>query len=102
MAETSELRLKWRKTWPDRENDFAAFSPRVKHGVGRIYLHNSGPHPFWFWTMHATVANFHGNKAGSAEDARAAAASVEAQWFKMEAMLRDRGLLPAVTEDGQQ
>jgi hypothetical protein len=42
------LKYKWRKTWPDRENDFVCVDDGVT--VGRIYIHHMGA---WVWFMNA-------------------------------------------------
>jgi hypothetical protein len=40
-----DLKLKWRHTWPDADNDFVAIETRMAHGgiVGRIYIFTAGP-----------------------------------------------------------
>lgn len=66
----SELRYKWRKTWPDRENDFAGRDGEVS--IGRIYVHTYGPQKDrWFWA----VAD--DGSSGIANSAREAAGIVE-------------------------
>lgn len=41
-GEALSLKLKWAKTWPDRENDFAANASNYDQ-VRRIYLHEHEP-----------------------------------------------------------
>ncbi|WP_281435957.1 hypothetical protein [Oricola nitratireducens] len=33
-----ELKLRWRRTWSERDNDFACAAPEHRGSVGRIYL----------------------------------------------------------------
>ena len=50
-----ELRLRWRKTWPDREDDFVALDRRMDgETVGR-YQHTTGGADMgkWFWSLTA-------------------------------------------------
>jgi hypothetical protein len=82
MTGHDALRLKWRKTWPEVENDFAA---RTETGepVGRIYRHDTGgSEPSWFWSMHGFAsAGLKGTARGRAPSPRDAAGEVEREWF---------------------
>lgn len=80
------LKLKWKKTWHDHDNDFVAIDKRMKGGtVGRIYNFENGPTAGkWFWTLTAHgrgLASFKGLSRGYADSAREAGAEVERAWF---------------------
>ena len=68
MTDEPPFRLKWRKTWPDKENDFIAHD-HDGIAVGRFYLIEHGPlQGQWRWTVTA----FHA--APTADTARIIAA----------------------------
>lgn len=83
-AEALPLRLKWQKTWPDRENDFAANATNYDH-VGRIYIHHYAPQEGrWSWSLTAfgdDISRNIGACHGFADSAREAAYAVEQSWF---------------------
>jgi hypothetical protein len=68
------LRLKWRKTWADEENDFVAVGPDGGT-IGRIYLRDTGGllKGQWSW--------FYGATTGTEPTARHAAKAIEDLWF---------------------
>ena len=68
------LRLKWRKTWADEENDFVADGPDGGT-IGRIYLRDTGGllKGQWSW--------FYGATTGTEPTARHAAKAIEDLWF---------------------
>ena len=78
------LRLKWRQTWADKENDFTAEAPTYQGTVGRIYLHEAGPQQGqWFWSMVAhgsEVSRNVGILSGFQPSPRRAAKEVEDSW----------------------
>ena len=84
-SETIPLRLRWRQTWLDRENDFAAEATAYKGSVGRIYQHDHGPTAGkWFWAFNAfgdDISRNIGAVSGYADSARLAAKAVEDCWF---------------------
>ena len=84
MTEPIELRLKWRQTWADRENDFVAKAPGFEGSVGRIFFQLGGINnpDRWFWTMNATVDGVAFSNSGHAATARDAARHVEDIWFR--------------------
>ena len=56
MTDAPPLRLKWRKTSPDKENDFAAWDGALLNG--RFYLIEDGPSQGqWRWTVTAFHAS---------------------------------------------
>jgi len=84
--EKIELRLRWKKTWPDRENDFVGHAPNFEASVGRIQLVEHGPQQnSWSWSL--TAAGEHvrrediGALTGSEPSPREAARAVENSWF---------------------
>ena len=99
MTNEIELRLKWHKTWEDRENDFAAEAPAYGL-VGRIYVYTSGPSKGrWIWSLTAhggDVSRNIGKLSGYAESAREAAKEVENAWFAaIKGTVHDRPAAPA-------
>ena len=76
-----ELKLKWRRTWDDHDNDFSAFDERYKGGeVGRFYLHDSGPTKgqwFWYLTAYGRDLKRPGLDRGYVDSAREAGACVD-------------------------
>jgi hypothetical protein len=90
MSDDSEnivLRLKWRKTWEDREDDFVAQAPSYNGSVGRIYFvpeHHGPKVESWYWAFQAfgdDISRNIGNLHGHADTARLAAQAVENAWF---------------------
>lgn len=86
MAEP-QLRLRWRKTWPDVEGDFVALDRRMcGETVGRVYQHSSGGmlKGQWFWSLTAYGRDIvrPAECQGYEPTTREAAAKVEAAWFK--------------------
>ena len=75
MTDEPAFRLKWRKTWPDKENDFVAHD-HDGIAVGRFYRVEHSPRgPYWSWTVTAFHARpthktgpHHGTVDGSARD----------------------------------
>lgn len=49
MTEEIELKYQWRKTWPDKENDFVG-SDRGET-IGRFYHHQAAEGMRWYWHM---------------------------------------------------
>ena len=79
------LRLKWRKTWPDREDDYVAAAPTYAGDVGRIYKASGGPGDGqwnWFMQAHGSGIVRSPDQSGTAPSARQAAAEVERVWFR--------------------
>jgi hypothetical protein len=85
MGDDIELRLKWRHTWDDREDDFSAIAPSYSGCVGRIYLNSGGPTDgLWFWSLTASGSDISrnvGKLSGYESSARLAARAVEDAWF---------------------
>lgn len=83
--ESIPLRLRWRQTWPERENDFVAETGDYQASIGRIYLYDSGPQQgLWFWAFQAfgdDVSRNIGKLTGVEPSAREAAREVERAWF---------------------
>jgi hypothetical protein len=82
-----DLKLKWRHTWPDADNDFVAIDRRMAHDgiVGRIYIFTDGPSKHqWFWSLTASgrMVRRPSEDRGYCNSPREAAAKVEAAWFK--------------------
>lgn len=80
-------RLKWRKTWPDRERDYIAIVDGYPGGsVCRIYedLAPRGAGIRWFWSMtaHSYSISRAGPCSGYEATAREAALAAEASWFR--------------------
>lgn len=85
--EKIELKLRWKKTWPDRENDFVGHAPNFEASVGRIQLAEHGPQQnSWSWSL--TAAGEHvrregiGALTGVEPSPREAARAVETAWFR--------------------
>ena len=91
----SDIKLKWRRTWSEIDNDFVAIDKRMKDGiVGRIYLFTDGPSKNqWFWALTASgrMIKLPSEDRGYCKYPREAAAKVEAAWFKSVAHLPDDG-----------
>jgi hypothetical protein len=80
------LKLHWRHTWDDKDNDFTAEADGYQGSVGRIYLHDSGGHlnGSWFWAMNAFGPEISRNiepLSGYEPSPRKAAREVERAWF---------------------
>lgn len=85
--EKIELKLKWKKTWPDRENDFVGHTPNFDHPVGRIQLIEHGPQQnSWSWSLTAPGEYVRregiGALTGVEPSPREAAKAVETAWFE--------------------
>ena len=57
-SEVITLRLKWRKTRDDREDDFIATSPNFPGHIGRFHRHVSSSNGGWSWSFQASELNF--------------------------------------------
>ncbi|CAM5598653.1 hypothetical protein MAUB1S_10123 [Mycolicibacterium aubagnense] len=86
MANPSEieLKLKWRKTWDNVEDDFVAVGVPGVHGdIGRIYKHAGGPqNARWSWSVYARLPTLMLSDGGTEDTAREAAKKVEDLWFE--------------------
>lgn len=85
--EKIELRLKWRQTWPDRENDFVAGTEAYQGPIGRIALEDGGgdKRGWWSWAFQARGPEIRlssGTRSGYQPTAREAAREVERTWFE--------------------
>ncbi|WP_193178541.1 hypothetical protein [Oricola nitratireducens] len=79
-----ELKLNWRRTWPDRNHDFACAAPEHRGNVGRICLHAHGPTSGpWFWSYqgHIPGVTRGADSTGMAPSLREAAKAIEDRWF---------------------
>lgn len=80
-GEALPLVLKWEKTWPDRENDFAALAEGYLGPMGRIYRHDYAPQEGrWTWSMTGLGYDISRNAGachGFADSVRDAAYAVE-------------------------
>jgi hypothetical protein len=95
------LTLRWRHTWPDQEDDFAAEAPGYDGSVGRIYLQEAGPlQGQWEWSMtaHAYDILRDASMHGVARSARTAAKEVEDCWFRAIKGSRCEGVAATSTE----
>ncbi|HHV69157.1 MAG TPA: hypothetical protein GXX48_16125 [Ochrobactrum intermedium] len=87
MSDPAEikLRLKWRKTWEDREDDFIASAPNFPGNVGRFHKHVGSSDGGWNWSFQAMdlpVARASlGETSGIETSAREAAKKIEDIWF---------------------
>lgn len=95
------LRLKWRQTWTDRENDYVAETPTYNGSIGRIYLYEAGPQQGqWFWAMNAHdphISRNIGALSGCETSARRAGKAVEDAWFAaIRGTLHEQGPKPSV------
>lgn len=81
-----ELKLHWRHTWPDKEDDFVAEAPTYDDSVGRIYksLKAGSLDHHWFWAMNAHGFDISraGTLSGYEASPRKAAKAVEDAWFQ--------------------
>ena len=66
--------LKWKRTFPDVENDFTARDPAHPAAFARVYVQPSHPDPThrWFWTASGTHQIGLGNEPTVREAARKA------------------------------
>ena len=57
--------LKWKRTFPDTDNDFTGRDPEHLTASARVYLQTSHPDPArrWFWTASGTHQIALGNEA---------------------------------------
>jgi hypothetical protein len=69
-----ELRLKWRRTWPDKEHDFVAFADDGQQ-IGRFYWRDSNSPGSYAWVW------FSRGSSGKAGSPREAAKAIEDVWF---------------------
>ncbi len=89
MSETAEikLRLKWRKTWEDREDDFVANAPNFPGNVGRFHKHIASSDGGWSWSFQAmdlpVARGSLGETSGIEPSAREAAKRIEDIWFRV-------------------
>lgn len=86
VPEKIELKLLWKKTWPDRENDFVGHAPHFEGSVGRIQLVEHGPQQnSWSWSFTAVGEHILrggiGALTGTEPSPREAARAVENAWF---------------------
>jgi hypothetical protein len=91
------LRLRWKQTWADKENDYCAEAPAYQGSVGRIYLFEHGPQQGqWFWAMNAhgpDISRNIGKLSGVASSARKAAREVEDSWVEsIKGTVHEQGL----------
>lgn len=82
-----ELKLRWRHTWEEKDNDFVAEAPGHPDTVGRIYesIKPGGTGTHWFWAMNAhgpQVSRNIGKLSGYEDTPRKAARQVEKAWFE--------------------
>ncbi len=81
------LRLRWRHTWADREDDYAAEAPGYPGSVARIYralIGGQSVEAHWFWSMtaHEGEVSRGGTTSGYEPTARRAAKAAEESWFE--------------------
>jgi hypothetical protein len=84
MSDGIQLRLKWRRTWPDIENDFVGLDERAQGGiVGRIIWNKIHEGEHWTWSMTAFGPGINRPHEchGRLPTPREAAAAVEAAWL---------------------
>lgn len=81
-----ELKLRWRHTWEEKDNDFVAEAPGYPDTVGRIYesIVPGGTGTHWFWSMnaHGAFISRAGKNSGYEATPRQAAQQVEKAWFE--------------------
>ena len=78
-----KLRYKWRKTWPDSENDFVGFDGDCK--IGRFHVTNSSGEEKWVWFLQAEEPDVDRGAVtlnGVADSAREAARQLEESYIK--------------------
>jgi hypothetical protein len=84
-----KLKLRWRHTWSDKDDDFVAELPAgcaYSGTVGRIYKHfkPGGEGYYWLWAMNAWghgILRVAGKLDGYEDTPRMAAKQVEDSWF---------------------
>lgn len=83
--ESTPLRLRWRRSWADRDHDFTAEADTCPGGIGRIYRHDTGGSVdgSWYWSLYAYGPGIArgGVMQGYEPSAREAAHRVEDAWF---------------------
>jgi hypothetical protein len=108
-----QLRLKWRRTWKDTEDDFCCEDPeRGVTSIGRFYYSLGGQiGKGWLWTVYAAVPHFDGSTwngggSGVADTPRQAAKCIEDDWFRiikgtpLELPLKQRNAYAAAKDPG--
>ena len=87
------LKYKWRKTWPDRENDFVGIDPSTldqlgNHTkIGRFYLQWVPGGERWLWSMYWGSRGRELIKTeGISETPREAAREIEMAYDKLKAI----------------
>lgn len=76
----TDLRYRWKKTWPDAEDDFVGIDGEMR--FARIYKNQHGPQAgTWFWSMTLEDGRRgNGEMDGICPSARLAAAACEAAY----------------------
>lgn len=75
------LRLKWKRTFPDVENDFLGKDPGRKRMFARIYWTNShATERPWYWTVSAEDRRIASGYESAARPAARAAEAAYAAW----------------------
>lgn len=77
------LRLRWRQTWPDRDDDYAAIVDGHDGPVCRIFRTAAPGDGAWCWAMVAEAYDISraGTTSGFERSPRRAARAAEAAWF---------------------
>lgn len=87
MAEEIKLKYRWRKTWPDSENDFLG-----KDGdetIGRFYLHRAAEGLRWYWHMQWDAnGRERVQLSGLCEKPREAAQKIEQNYDRLRELLK--------------
>jgi len=84
MPERIDLRLKWRQTWAEKEEDFVAQADGYRGNIGRIYRGNYHIER-WHWSFQASgdgIDREAQHNGGVTATARQAAMCVEEIWFR--------------------
>jgi len=79
-----ELKLKWRRSWPDKDHDFTA-TTADGFRVGRFYWRDTAApgSECWYWTMESS--------RGEQPTSRQAAKAIEDAWFAWQARKKAAG-----------
>ena len=71
--------LKWRRTWPDKPDDFSCDAPDHLC-VGRVYLKIEGDNVLWRWFFHAGVADKAAADTGTTKEQSLAEREIAQRW----------------------
>lgn len=101
MNEEIKLKYRWRKTWPEVEDDFTGMDG--EETIGRFYKHRATEGMRWYWHMQwAGDRRERVQLSGLCKEPREAARDIEINYVKLRAIYtaeRAARALPPAPED---